>query len=161
MDYKEIDINTIVVDGITYTAVEHCNCSGCEFERTTCPPVICSSTGRLDQRSIIWKRKMTDIQNKSSSKHTKPIDIKVVNENKIIVDGVEYQPTDNIYGGCAGCAFRNKICSEYSKSIPCTVSERKDGLRVIWEKVPDKQIHVSLSEIKQTKKKVYKLNFKP
>ena len=100
MELKVIDINTIVVDGITYTAVECGTCEGCAFISGKCPKAHCGSLIRPDHRSIVWKRKTTDIQNKSSSEHTKPIDIK-----------------------------------------------------------SDKQTHVSLSKIRQTK--TYKLNFKP
>lgn len=159
MESKVIDINTIVVDGITYTAVEHGSCFSCEFQYRIeqCTKVSCSSTLRSDRRSVIWKRKTTDIQDRPSSEHTKPINIKVVNENKIIIDGVEYQPTDTKM--CVGCTFRGEVCSKYGRQIPCTRNERKDGRRVIWERVSDKQIHVSLSEIRQTK--TYKLNFKP
>lgn len=160
MEFKQIDINTIVVDGITYIAVEQLGCVGCALSHEPgCLAVICSEIARSDNRSVIWKRKTTDVQNKSSSEHTKPINIKVVNENKIIIDGVEYQPTDNKYG-CTGCAFRGEICREYYHKMPCIAAERTDSRRVIWKKVSDKQIHVPVLEIRQTKKKIYKLNFK-
>lgn len=159
MEFKAIDINTIVVDDITYTAVEHSSCGGCEFQPRgeRCSKLSCSSTLRPDHRSVIWKRKTTDIQNESSSEYTKPIDIKVVNENKIIIDGVEYRPEN--FTTCKGCAFIGVICHKYYKQISCSISECKDSRSVIWKKVPDKQTHVSLSKIRRTK--VYKLNFKP
>ena len=61
------------------------------------------------------------------------------------MDDVEYQPTDS--NECIGCAFRGMICPQYH--TPCIANERKDDKSVIWKKVPDKQIHVSLQEIRQ------------
>lgn len=156
MECKQIDINTLIVDGIIYTAVEQLGCKGCDLKNSSgCLFASCGDCVRPDHCSVIWKRKTPDIQNESSSKHKKSINIEVVNENEIIVDGVKYQPITYAFG-CRGCAFLGKICSKYREKIPCLRAERIDGHLVIWKKVSDKQNYVLSSKIKQTK--TYKLN---
>ena len=163
MELKKIDINTVVVNGITYIAIEHPNCDYCELRMLpACMNMTCGRTCREDGRDVIWKRKTTNIQNKSSSEHTKSINIKVVNENKVIIDDVEYQSTDaNGYADCDNCDLRHtRGCSKVIMHPGCRSITRADKRYVSWKKSNAKPSTTNkFTSI--NKKKTYKLNFKP
>lgn len=61
MNYTVVDINTVVIDGITYVAVESSLCGGCDLiNKSECGKVTpypgCGPTCRADKRYVNWKK---------------------------------------------------------------------------------------------------------